>query len=59
MQVDSRGLAGSADIAPRSWPAGRAEGHVQQADADGKGGTIAPTGKAFAIDMVAVGIWNR
>lgn len=25
----------------------------------GKGGTIAPTGKAFAIDMVAVGIWNR
>ena len=26
---------------------------------DGKGGTIAPTGKAFAIDMVTVGIWNR
>ncbi len=25
---------------------------------DGKGGTIAPTGKAFAIDMVTVGIWN-
>jgi hypothetical protein len=26
---------------------------------DGKGGTIAPSGKAFAIDMVTVGIWNR
>ena len=26
---------------------------------DGKGGTTAPTGKAFAIDMVTVGIWNR
>jgi hypothetical protein len=26
---------------------------------DSKGGTIAPTGKAFAIDMVTVGIWNR
>jgi hypothetical protein len=26
---------------------------------DGKGGTIAPTGKAFAIDMVTVGLWNR
>ena len=26
---------------------------------NGKGGTIAPTGKAFAIDMVTVGIWNR
>ena len=26
---------------------------------DGTGGTIAPTGKAFAIDMVTVGIWNR
>lgn len=26
---------------------------------DGKGGTVAPTGKAFAIDMVTVGIWNR
>jgi hypothetical protein len=25
---------------------------------DGKGGTIAPTGMAFAIDMVTVGIWN-
>jgi hypothetical protein len=25
---------------------------------DGKDGTIAPTGKAFAIDMVTVGIWN-
>jgi len=26
---------------------------------DGQGGTIAPTGKAFALDMVTVGIWNR
>ena len=26
---------------------------------DGKGSTVAPTGKAFAIDMVTVGIWNR
>ena len=26
---------------------------------DGKGGTTAPTGKAFAIDMVTVGLWNR
>jgi hypothetical protein len=26
---------------------------------DRKGGTIAPTGKAFAIDMATVGIWNR
>jgi hypothetical protein len=26
---------------------------------DGKGGTIAPTGQAFAVDMVTVGIWNR
>jgi hypothetical protein len=26
---------------------------------DGKDGTIAPTGKAFALDMVTVGIWNR
>jgi hypothetical protein len=26
---------------------------------DGEGGTIAPTGQAFAIDMVTVGIWNR
>ncbi len=26
---------------------------------NGKGGTIAPTGKAFAIDMATVGIWNR
>jgi len=25
---------------------------------DGKGGTIAPTGNAFAIDMVTVGVWN-
>ncbi|MDX6200989.1 MAG: hypothetical protein QOJ83_489 [Frankiales bacterium] len=27
--------------------------------ADGKGGTIAPTGKAYAINMATVGIWNR
>jgi SnoaL-like polyketide cyclase len=26
---------------------------------DGKGGSIAPTGNAFAVDMVTVGIWNR
>jgi len=26
---------------------------------DGQGGTIAPTGQAFALDMVTVGIWNR
>jgi SnoaL-like polyketide cyclase len=26
---------------------------------DGKGGSIAPTGKSFAVDMVTVGIWNR
>jgi hypothetical protein len=26
---------------------------------DGKGGFIAPTGKAWAIDVVTVGIWNR
>jgi hypothetical protein len=38
---------------------GRADGHLQQADPDGKGGTIAPTGKAFAVDMITVGIWNR
>ncbi len=25
----------------------------------GRGGTIAPTGKAFALDMIIVGIWNR
>jgi hypothetical protein len=25
---------------------------------DGKGGTIAPTGKTFAIDMATAGIWN-
>jgi hypothetical protein len=25
----------------------------------GNGGTIAPTGKAFALDMITVGIWNR
>jgi hypothetical protein len=26
---------------------------------DGKGGTTAPAGKAYAVDMVTVGIWNR
>ena len=26
---------------------------------DDKGGTTAPTGKAFALDMCTVGIWNR
>jgi hypothetical protein len=27
--------------------------------ADGKGGFIAPTGKAYAINMATVGLWNR
>ena len=35
------------------------KGTFSQPMPDGKGGTIAPTGKAFAIDMVTVGIWNR
>jgi hypothetical protein len=35
------------------------EGTFSKPMPDGKGGTIAPTGKAFAIDMVTVGIWNR
>jgi hypothetical protein len=35
------------------------KGTFTQPMPDGKGGTIAPTGKAFAIDMVTVGIWNR
>ena len=26
---------------------------------DGKGGHIAPTGKAYAINMATIGIWNR
>ena len=26
---------------------------------DGKGGYIAPTGKAYAINMATIGIWNR
>lgn len=34
-------------------------GTFSQPMPDGKGATIAPTGKAFAIDMVTVGIWNR
>jgi SnoaL-like polyketide cyclase len=34
------------------------KGTFSQPMPDGKGGTIAPTGKAFAIDMVTVGIWN-
>ena len=35
------------------------KGTFSQPMPDGKGGTIAPTGKAFAVDMVTVGIWNR
>ncbi len=35
------------------------KGTVSKPMPDGKGGTIAPTGKAFAIDRVTVGIWNR
>ena len=32
---------------------------LESATPDGKGGFIAPTGKAWAIDVVTVGIWNR
>jgi hypothetical protein len=39
--------------------AGVLKGTFSQPMPDGKGGTIAPTGKAFALDMVTVGIWNR
>lgn len=35
------------------------KGTFTQPMPDGKGGTIAPTGNAFALDMVTVGIWNR
>jgi hypothetical protein len=35
------------------------KGTFSQPMPDGKGGSIAPTGKAFAVDMVTVGIWNR
>jgi SnoaL-like polyketide cyclase len=35
------------------------KGTFTQPMPDGKGGTIAPTGKAFALDMITVGIWNR
>jgi len=35
------------------------KGTFSQPMPDGKGGTIAPTGKAFAVDMITVGIWNR
>jgi hypothetical protein len=34
-------------------------GTFSQPMPDGKGCTIAPTGQAFAVDMVTVGIWNR
>lgn len=39
--------------------AGVLKGTFSKPMPDGKGGTIAPTGKAFAIDMVTVGVWNR
>ncbi len=35
------------------------KGTFSQPMPDGKGGTIAPTGQAFAVDMCTVGIWNR
>ena len=35
------------------------KGTFTQPMPDGSGGTIAPTGKAFALDMITVGIWNR
>jgi hypothetical protein len=35
------------------------KGTFTQPMPDGKGGTITPTGKAFALDMITVGIWNR
>jgi SnoaL-like polyketide cyclase len=38
---------------------GALKGTFSQPMPDGKGGTIAPTGKEFALDMITVGIWNR
>ena len=35
------------------------KGTFTQPMPDGQGGTIAPTGTAFALDMITVGIWNR
>ncbi len=35
------------------------KGTFTQPMPDGKGGTIAPTGNAFALNMITVGIWNR
>ena len=35
------------------------KGTFTQPTPDGTGGTIAPTGKGFALDMITVGIWNR
>jgi len=26
---------------------------------DGRGGSIAPTGRSYAISMATIGIWNR
>ena len=37
---------------------GVAKGTFTKPMPDGKGGFIAPTGKAYAINMVTVGIWN-
>ncbi|MFC4071842.1 ester cyclase [Actinoplanes subglobosus] len=34
-------------------------GTFSQPMPDGQGGTIAPTGRRFAVNMVTVGIWNR
>jgi len=38
---------------------GLLKGTFSRPMADGKGGTIAPTGQAFAVNMCTVGIWNR
>jgi hypothetical protein len=35
------------------------KGTFTQPMPDGKGGTVAPTGKAFAINTCTVGIWNN
>jgi hypothetical protein len=35
------------------------KGTFSQPMPDGQGGTIAPTGNGFAVDMCTVGIWNR
>jgi len=35
------------------------KGTFTQPMPDGKGGSMAPTGKAFATNMCTVGIWNN